>query len=173
MSSLIADVTDEFRRYKGQADKAMAELPDETFFRKPGEVVNPVALIVKHMAGNLASRWTDFLTTDGEKPARDRDGEFVLIPADTRASLLAAWERGWGILFATLGGLTEVDLDRTVTVRGEPHRVQQALLRGLNHAVYHVGQILYLARMFNPGGTWLTIPPGQSRTYKPGAGYLK
>src|SRR5215211_9059364 len=161
MPGLIADVAHEFRWYKNMADKAMAELPDEAFFHRPGEQVNPVALIVKHVAGNLASRWTDFLTTDGEKPTRDRDGEFALTPADTRASLLAGWERGWGILFATLGGLTEADLDKTVTVRGEPHRVQQALLRSVNHTVYHVGQILYLARLFNPGGTWLTIPPGQ------------
>src|SRR6476620_9780073 len=173
MASLIADVTLEFRRYKNMADKAMAEMPDEAFFRRPGEVVNPVALIVKHVAGNLASRWADFLSTDGEKPARDRDGEFTLTAADTRASLLAGWERGWKILFDTLAGLTEADLDKTVTIRGEPHRVQQALLRSVNHTVYHVGQILYLARLFNPGGTLLTIPPGQSRTYQPGAGYLK
>src|SRR5919201_636740 len=89
MSSLIADLTHEFRRYKNMADKAMAEFPDDAFFRRPGEVVNPVALIVKHVAGNLASRWADFLTTDGDKPTRDRDGEFTLSPADTRAGLLA------------------------------------------------------------------------------------
>jgi uncharacterized damage-inducible protein DinB len=172
MSHLIADVTHEFRRYKAQADKAMAELADEAFFRQPGEVVNPIALIVKHVAGNLASRWTDFLTTDGEKPNRNRDGEFVLGPADTRAGLLAAWERGWKALSDALAGLTEADLDKTVTIRGEPHRVQQALLRSVNHTIYHVGQILYLARMFNPTGTWLTIPPGQSRTHKPASGYM-
>jgi uncharacterized damage-inducible protein DinB len=172
MSSLIADATHEFRRYKGMADKAMSELSDEAFFRRPGDVVNPVALIVKHVAGNLASRWADFLTTDGEKPTRDRDGEFTLAPADTRAGLLAGWERGWKILFDALAGLTEADLDKPVTIRGEPHRVQQALLRSVNHTVYHVGQILYLARMFNPGGTWQTIPPGQSRTYKPARGYM-
>jgi uncharacterized damage-inducible protein DinB len=172
MASLIADVTHEFKRYKDQADKAMSELSDEAFFRRPGEVVNPVALIVKHVAGNLASRWTDFLTTDGEKPARNRDGEFTLNPADTRGSLLAAWERGWKVLFDTLGGLKDADLDKTVTIRGEPHRVQQALLRSVNHTVYHVGQILYLARLFNPAGTWLTIPPGQSRTHKPASGYM-
>jgi uncharacterized damage-inducible protein DinB len=172
MSNVIADVTHEFRRYKGIAEKSMSELPDEAFFRQPGEVVNPVALIVKHVAGNLASRWTDFLTTDGEKPNRNRDGEFVLGPADTRTSLLAAWERGWKALFDALASLTEADLDKTVTIRGEPHRVQQALLRSVNHTVYHVGQILYVARMFNPGGTWLTIPPGQSRTHKPASGYM-
>ena len=170
MSSLIADLTHEFRRYKGMADRAMAELADEAFFHRPGEVVNPVALIVKHVAGNLASRWTDFLTSDGEKPNRNRDGEFTLTPADTRAGLLDSWERGWGVLFSALAGLSEADLGKSITIRGEPHRVQQALLRSVNHTVYHVGQILYLARMLNPGGTWQTIPPGQSRTHKPASG---
>ncbi|MBO0699167.1 MAG: DUF1572 family protein [Zavarzinella sp.] len=173
MASMIADVAHEFRRYKGLADQAMAELSDEAFFRRPGEVVNPVALIVKHVAGNLTSRWTDFLTTDGDKPTRNRDGEFTLTPADTRTSLLAAWEGGWKALFDALAGLTEADLNKVVTIRGEPHRVQQALLRSVNHTIYHVGQILYLARWLNPGGTWLTIPPGQSRTYQPETGYLK
>src|SRR5688572_16497753 len=172
MASLIADVTDEFRRYKKMADKAMAELSDEAFVHRPGEAVNPVALIVKHVAGNLTSRWTDFLTTDGEKPGRNRDGEFTLSPTDTRPSLLDSWERGWSVLFAALAGLTEPDLGKTIAIRGEPHRVQQALLRSVNHTVYHVGQILYLARMLNPGGTWLTIPPGQSRTHKPASGYM-
>jgi Protein of unknown function (DUF1572) len=163
MSALISDLTLEFRRHKDLADRAMAGLPDEAFFRRPGEAVNPVALIVKHLGGNLASRWSDFLTTDGEKPTRHRDGEFLLTPADTRPALLAAWERGWGILFDTLAGLTEADLEKSVTIRGERHSVQQALLRGATHAAYHVGQILYLARLFNPGGSWLTVPPGQSQ----------
>lgn len=173
MPELIADVTHEFRKHKGYADKALAGLPDEAYFRRPGEPVNPIALIVKHLAGNLLSRWTDFLTTDGEKPARDRDNEFVLTPADTRESLTAAWERGWRVLFDTLSGLTDADLGKTVLIRGEPHRVQQALLRSLDHTAYHVGQILYLARLLNPGGDWLTIPPGASRTHRPAGGYLK
>ena len=162
MSELLADVTQEFRKHKGWVDKAVSELPDEAYFRRPAEHVNPVALIVKHLAGNLLSRWTDFLTTDGEKPTRDRDNEFVLTPADTRGSLTAAWERGWQALFDTLGSLTDADLGRTVFIRGEPHRVWLAVLRGLDHAAYHTGQILYLARLFNPGGTWLTVPPGGS-----------
>ena len=87
----------------------------------------PIALIVKHLAGNLQSRWTDFLTTDGDKPTRDRDGEFTLTPADTRTTLLAAWERGWATLFATLSDLTDADLAKTIAIRGEPHTVQQAL----------------------------------------------
>jgi len=173
MPDLIADVTYEFRKHKGLADQAVAGLPDEAFFRRPAEHVNPVALIVKHLAGNLLSRWTDFLTTDGEKPTRGRDNEFVLTPADTRESLAAAWERGWAALFAALAGLTDADLDRVIHIRGEPHRAQQALLRGLDHAAYHVGQILYLARLLNPGGRWLTVPPGASQTHRPAGGYLK
>jgi uncharacterized damage-inducible protein DinB len=168
VADLIADVTHEFRRHKDIADKALAGLTDEAYFRRPGEAVNPVALIVKHLAGNLRSRWTDFLTTDGEKPDRDRDGEFTLTERDTRAALTAAWEAGWGALVAALAGLTDADLEQTVTIRGEPHRVRQALLRGLTHAAWHTGQILYVARLLNPGGEWLTIAPGASRQHRPG-----
>jgi hypothetical protein len=171
MSELVADVAFEFRKYKGWADKALAGLSDEAFFRRPADHVNPVALIVKHLAGNLVSRFTDFLTTDGEKPTRDRDNEFVLGPSDTRASLIAAWDAGWQAVLEALAGLTDADLGRTVTIRGEPHRVQQALLRGLDHAAYHTGQILYLARLLNPDGAWLTMAPGTSRTHV--AGYLR
>jgi hypothetical protein len=148
----------------------MAHLDDQEFIRRPADHVNPVALIVKHLAGNLASRWTDFLATDGEKASRDRDGEFLLTEQDTRASLLAAWERGWEVLFDTLGGLGEPDLDKSVTIRGERHRVPQALLRGLSHTAYHTGQILYLVRLWRPESPWLTVPPGQSR--KVGGAYL-
>jgi hypothetical protein len=130
-----------------------------------------VAVIVKHLAGNLASRWTDFLASDGEKASRDRDGEFLLTEQDTRANLLAAWERGWAALFDTLDSLGEADLDRTVTIRGESHRVPQALLRGLAHAAYHTGQILYLVRLWRPESPWLTVPPGQSQ--KVGGDYLR
>src|SRR5436190_9049658 len=122
-NSLIADLQHEFHQYRQLAERAMGQLDDEAYFRRIGEQVNPVALIVKHLAGNLLSRWTDFLTTDGEKPTRDRDNEFVLTPADTRGSLTAAWERGWQALFDTLGSLTDADLGRTVFIRGEPHRV--------------------------------------------------
>src|SRR5262245_45328916 len=99
MSTLIADVTYDFRKHKVMADKAIAGLSDDAFIHRPGEAVNPVALIVKHVAGNLQSRWSDFLTTDGDKPTRDRDGEFTLTPGDTRANLLAGWERAWATLF--------------------------------------------------------------------------
>ena len=171
MEDLLSDLRYEFRRYKGLADRAMVHLDDQEFFRRPAAHVNPVALIVKHLAGNLASRWSDFLTTDGEKASRDRDGEFVLTEQDTRPNLLAAWERGWKTLFDTLETLTSADLDRSVTIRGEPHRVAQALLRGLAHVAYHVGQILYLVRLWRPESPWLTVPPGQSR--KVGGDYFQ
>jgi uncharacterized damage-inducible protein DinB len=140
----------------------MSQLDDQAFVRQPAESVNPVALIVKHMAGNLQSRWTDFLTTDGNKPSRDRDGEFRLTDHDTRASLMQGWERGWRTLFATIDTLSDADLEKTVTIRGEPHTVRQALLRGATHAAYHTGQILYLSRLWQPQSPWLTVAPGQS-----------
>jgi hypothetical protein len=163
MNSLLADLTHEFRRHKALADRAMTQFNDEQFFHRPGEAVNPVALIVKHLAGNLVSRWSDFLNTDGEKPSRDRDGEFLLGEQDTRANLLAAWERGWQTLYDTLDGLQASDLEKTVTIRGEPHTVVQALLRSMSHVAYHTGQILYVVRLLRPESTWLTIAPGQSR----------
>lgn len=162
MDKYIQDFLFEFQRHKGMADRALAALEDSQFFERPGGAVNPPALIVKHLAGNLRSRWTDFLTTDGEKPDRDRDREFVLTERDTRASLLAAWERGWAVLFATVESLRDDDLDRTVTIRGEGLTARQALLRGLGHAAYHVGQITYLSRLFQPDSAWLTIAPGTS-----------
>ena len=163
MNDFLEDVRHEFRRHKGLADRAMAGLDDDQFFHRPGPLVNPIALIVKHLAGNMVSRWTDFLTSDGEKTTRDRDGEFLLTEADTRAHLMADWERGWSILFDALAGLTDEDLGRTVTIRGEPHSVRQALMRGMTHVAYHIGQILYLARLIRPESDWLTVPPGQSR----------
>src|SRR5215470_6341702 len=143
MEDQLADLRYDFARHKDLADRAMANLNDEEFFRRPAAHANPVALIVKHLGGNLASRWTDFLTSDGEKESRDRDGEFLLTEQDTRANLLAAWERGWGVLLATLESLRDSDLDRTVTIRGESQTARQALLRGMGHVAYHTGQILY------------------------------
>ena len=158
----------EFRRHKGLADRAMAGLDDDQFFHRPGPLVNPIALIVKHLAGNMVSRWTDGRVTAGEKASRDRDGEFLLTEADTRIRLMADWERGWSTVFDTLAGLTDADLGRTVTIRGEAHSVRQAVLRGMTHVAYHTGQILYLARWIRPESEWLTVPPGQSRDV-PGA----
>lgn len=168
MANLIADAALEFRRHKDLVDRSTAKLTDEQFLRRPDEQVNSIALIVKHLAGNLQSRWTEFLTSDGEKPTRNRDSEFELTPDDTRESLLATWELGWSALFNTLNKLTDADLDKTVTIRGEPHRVQQALLRGLDHVAYDTGQVLYVARLINPAGAWLTIAPRKSAEHRPG-----
>jgi len=164
MTKVISDLQHEFQRHKQLADRALAQLDDDAFFDAPGPV-NPAAVIVKHLAGNLASRWTDFLKTDGEKPSRDRDSEFVVTDNDSRASLLDSWDRGWRILFETLSSLRDSDLDKAVAIRGESQTAHQALLRGLTHAAYHVGQILYLVRWLRPEGTWLTIPPGQSQGF--------
>jgi hypothetical protein len=171
VKDFLSDFRYDFRRHKDLADRAMHHLDDAEFFRRPAAHVNPVALIVKHLAGNLASRWAEFLSTDGEKASRDRDSEFLLTEQDTRADLLAAWERGWKVLFDTLDSLKDSDLEKSVTIRGESHRVTQALLRGLSHAAYHTGQILYLVRLWRPDSTWLTVPPGQSGKLK--ADYLR
>jgi uncharacterized damage-inducible protein DinB len=161
-----ADSVFTFQKHKAMAEKAFGQLDDGAFFRKPGEHSNSVAVIVKHLAGNLHSRWTDFLTTDGDKPWRDRDAEFVIGPEDSRERLLAAWEQAWGSLFQTLGSLTEEDCLKTVRIRGEEHSVLQAIQRSLAHTVYHVGQITYLARLLTTGDwKWITIPPGGSKDH--------
>lgn len=166
MNDFLPDLLYEFRRHKELADKAMARMSDEAFFRRPGDAVNSVALVVKHLAGNLKSRWTDFLTTDGEKPWRNRDVEFSITAGDTRASIMTAWEEGWRAVLETVAALTPADLEKSITIRGESHTVTQALLRGVTHAAYHVGQILYLARLLEPEGEWLTIAPGNSSAHR-------
>jgi hypothetical protein len=158
------------------AEQAIRQLEaDEDFFRKPGEESNSVAIIVKHLAGNLKSRWTDFLTTDGEKPWRDRDNEFVIGPADTRSRLMVAWEEGWNALFQTLGSLQEGDFTKKVAIRREEHTVLQAIHRSLTHSAYHAGQILYVAHLVKQDGwKWITVPPGKSgQAIAKGGQYLK
>ena len=174
-NAYLQDILFSFRKHKELAEKAFRQVGDEGFFKKPGEHSNSIAVIIKHVAGNLASRWTDFLTTDGDKPWRDRDAEFVIGPDDSRRSLLAAWEGGWTALFQTLGNLQETDLPKKVTIRGEQHSVFQAIHRSLTHTSYHVGQIVYLSRLVTKEGwEWLTIPPGQSgRFHAQGGKYLK
>jgi uncharacterized damage-inducible protein DinB len=156
-----------FRKQKEWAEKAFTRVrEDRDFFRKPGEFSNSIAAIIKHVAGNLSSRWREFLTSDGEKPDRDRDAEFVIGEQDTRASLIAAWETGWSTLFDTLADLTEADFSKTIRIRGEEHTVDQALLRSLTHVAYHTGQIVYLSRLMQAEGwEWITIAPGQSRRF--------
>jgi hypothetical protein len=127
--------------------------------------MNSIAIIVKHMAGNMLSRWTDCLTTDGEKPSRNRDSEFEDPPA-TRAEVLALWERGWSCLFHALDPLTDADLARTITIRGEAHSVMQAINRQVGHLSYHTGQIVLLAKHFQ-STNWnsLSVPRGQSEEF--------
>jgi uncharacterized damage-inducible protein DinB len=162
----IDDLVFSFRKYKSMAEKAMAQVEDDAFFRQPAPESNSIAQVVKHVAGNLQSRWTDFLTSDGEKPSRDRDAEFILTSEDTRAALLAAWEKAWETLLRTVAELKESDAARKVTIRGEEHTVLQALQRSLTHTIYHLGQINFLAKMFKQDGwQWITVPPGQSKTH--------
>jgi hypothetical protein len=154
-----------FRSNKGWADKAIAQLSDEKLHTALDPNTNSVAVVMKHVAGNLLSRWTDFLTTDGEKPSRNRDDEFIDSFTD-RSALLAYWEQGWNRLFETLDSLTPEDLTKTVFIRGEPHSVPLALHRSLAHCGYHVGQILLLGRLL-AGDSWktITIPRGKSADY--------
>lgn len=151
------------RGHKRLADDAIAQLTDEQFFAQPDPESNSIALLVKHMAGNLRSRFTGFLTTDGEKPDRNRDQEFVAGEQANRAELLRSWEQSWQLLFETVNSLGPDDLERTVTIRGQPHSVLQALSRASGHAAYHVGQITFLAKHWK-GADWksLSIPKGQS-----------
>jgi uncharacterized damage-inducible protein DinB len=163
----LEEITFGFRKQKEWADKAFGQVQaDSDFFRKPGEFSNSIAAIIKHVAGNLRSRWRDFLTSDGEKPDRNRDAEFVIGEQDTRANLVAAWESGWSTLFDTLTKLSDADLPKTIRIRGEEHTVYQALLRSLTHVAYHTGQIVYLSRLVQKEGwQWITIAPGQSRHF--------
>lgn len=156
----------EFARLQQLADRALAQLPADAFFASPAPGDNSIAQILKHVGGNLLSRWTDFLTTDGEKPDRDRDTEFTISPADTRDRLLSLWNRGWAALFHALTPLQSSDLDHIVTIRGEPLTVVQAIQRQLTHYAYHVGQIVYVAKHF-AGPRWqsLSIAPGQSAAF--------
>ena len=164
-TSYLKDSTDLFRYYKKLAERAMAQCPDEGLFTTLDTESNSIAIIVKHMAGNMRSRWTDFLTSDGEKPDRHRDTEFES-PPTTRAELMEMWECGWKILFDALEPLGDTDLARTITIRTEPHSVMQAINRQVAHYSYHVGQIVYLARHF-AGDKWqtLTIPKRKSAEF--------
>jgi hypothetical protein len=146
-TSYIEDSLTLFRYYKKLAERAMEQVTDEQLFALLDEEANSIAIIVKHMAGNMRSRWTDFLSTDGEKPDRDRDSEFVDAPA-TRKALMEVWEDGWSRLFGALEPLSDADLGRTIAIRGEAHSVMQAVNRQMAHYANHVGQIVMLAKHF-------------------------
>ncbi|HTP87486.1 MAG TPA: DUF1572 domain-containing protein [Bryobacteraceae bacterium] len=164
-TSYLADSLAVLRQYKKMAERAIEQVSDEQLFALLDGEANSIALIVKHMAGNMRSRWTDFLTTDGEKPDRNRDSEFVDPPA-TREALLAVWEDGWRRVFTALEPLTDADLTRTVAIRGEAHSVMQAINRQIAHYASHVGQIVLLAKHFQ-GAQWksLSIPKGMSEAF--------
>lgn len=162
----LADMRTQFAKLRSTAERAMAQVDDDDFAKMPDVENNSIAIIIKHISGNLRSRCTDFLTSDGEKPDRDRDGEFVLHPHDTRIDLLNEWAAAWDLLGATVAALTPDDLGRTILIRAEPHTVVQALNRHLAHLAHHVGQIVLLAKHW-VGVDWqtLTIPRGQSKAF--------
>ena len=151
------------RGIKRQADTAIEQLSDEKFFAVPDAESNSIAIIVKHMAGNMRSRFTDFLTTDGEKPDRNRDQEFMVAADATRAEILTAWEKYWQLVLDTVEGLDPADLAQEVTIRCEPHSVLQAINRQIAHYALHTGQIIFLAKHWK-GTDWrtLSVPRGQS-----------
>ncbi len=164
-TSYLEDSVSLFRYYKKLGDGAMAQLTDEQLFDVLDREMNSVAVIVKHMAGNMRSRWTDFLTSDGEKKDRNRDTEFEN-PPETREGVLKLWENGWALVFSALEPLSETDLGRTVTIRGEAHSVMQAVNRQLAHYAYHVGQIVFLAKHLR-AEEWksLSVPRGKSSDF--------
>ncbi len=164
-TSYLQDSLAVFRSSKRLAERAMEQVTDEQLFAVLDPEGNSIAIIVKHMAGNMRSRWTDFLTTDGEKPNRNRDSEFVDPPV-SRGALLAEWEDGWDLVFTALEPLGEADLGRSVTIRGERHSVMQAVNRQLAHYSLHVGQIVFLAKHF-ACDHWksLSVPRNQSAEF--------
>jgi len=165
MRLIIESIAGEFRRYKALAESALDQLTEPQLVAPGPSGGNSIATICWHIAGNLRSRFTDFLTGDGEKPWRKREEEFQARRV-THAELLAHWETGWSVLLSTLAGLSDEDLGRTVTIRSQPLRVDQALHRSLAHSSYHVGQVVYAARGLR-GAEWrfLSIPPGQSEAF--------
>ena len=160
-----SDAVQSFCNYKKMAERAMEQVSDEEFFAAIDEEANSIAVIVKHLAGNLVSRWSDFLTTDGEKPTRDRDGEFE-VRDDSREALLEFWERGWKTLFDNIEPLTVEDFSKTVTIRGQEHTIVEAFNRQLSHYAYHIGQIVLLAKHFKLT-EWktLSIPKNRSAEF--------
>ena len=164
-TSYIEDSLSLFRYYKKLAEGAMDQVSDKELFTALDEEMNSIAVIAKHMAGNMRSRWTDFLTSDGEKPDRNRDTEFVA-PPNTREGLMRMWNDGWERVFHALEPLSDSDLERKVFIRSEPHSVMQAINRQIAHYSYHCGQIVFLAKHFK-GSNWktLTVPRNKSAEF--------
>ena len=165
IENYLKDSIESFRNYKKMAEKAVAQVSDEEFFKTIDAESNSIAVIVKHIAGNQKSRWTDFLTSDGEKETRNRDTEFEMA-GDTRESLMQFWETGWQTLFAAIEALTADDFSKFIFIRGEPHTIVEAINRQLTHYAYHIGQITFLAKHFR-STDWktLSVPRGQSAEF--------
>ncbi len=159
----LKEALKQLRGLKKVADRAMAQTSEADFFAALDAESNSIALIVKHLAGNMRSRWTDFLTSDGEKPDRHRDSEFLIEPGDTREDLERRWNEGWNLVLSAIEPLSAEDLTKTVQIRGEPHSVLKAINRQVAHYAYHVGQLVFLAKHF-AGSEWktLSIPRGKS-----------
>jgi hypothetical protein len=155
LTSYLADSLAVLRQYKRMGEGAMSQVSDEQLALALDSESNSMATIVKHIAGNMRSRWTDFLTTDGEKPDRDRDSEFEQPPA-TRAELMKLWDDGWERVFAAIEPLSDADLTRSITIRGEPHSVMQAINRAMAHYAAHIGQIVFIAKHYSASG-WKTL----------------
>jgi len=166
-AAYLKDVVRQYRLYKGYVDKALPRVSDKDLHTELDANSNSIAVIIKHVAGNLRSRFRDFLIADGEKPDRHRDTEFEMPDRASRDEIVKWWEEGWGILFGSIEALTPEDLGRTITIRGEGYLAIEALNRSIAHTASHVGQIVYLARHF-AGESWtsLTIPKGQSANIK-------
>ncbi len=164
-TSYIQDATSLFQYYKKLGEGAMAQLRDDQLFSTLDPEMNSIAIIIKHLSGNMRSRWTDFLTSDGEKPDRNRDNEFEGSPR-TRKEMMKLWNDGWQIVLGTLQTLSDSDVNRTVTIRGEPHSVMQAINRQIAHYAYHIGQIVFLAKHLQEKN-WksLSVPRGKSAEF--------
>ncbi|MEO7041803.1 MAG: DUF1572 family protein [Gemmatimonadaceae bacterium] len=165
-TQFLTVATANFQEIKTSVDRAIAQVNDEQFFAALDAESNSIAVIVKHVAGNLRSRWTDFLNSDGEKADRNRDAEFEISESATRAELMSRWEDGWRLAFEALNSLGPDDLMKTIRIRGEPHTVVKAIIRQLTHAASHGGQIVFLAKHF-AGDSWqtLSIPRGGSNAF--------
>lgn len=162
---IVGSIDGEYRRYKALGEGAFGQLGPEELTRRGGPTDNSIATLVWHVSGNLKSRFTEFLTSDGEKPWRDRESEFEAREVSLD-EVRSKWEDGWGVLLDTLASLSDDDLERSVTIRGVPLKVHEALHRSLGHTAYHVGQIVYAGKVLRGGGwSWLSIPPGQSAAY--------
>ncbi|MFN8392469.1 MAG: DinB family protein [Bdellovibrionota bacterium] len=170
----LQECASQVRASREQAEKALQQISDEAFFFASSLQENSIAILVKHLGGNLRSRWTDFLTSDGEKPDRDRDSEFEIAASDTRTSLMKQWDNGFDRMLETLTSLTPDDFEQTVSIRGEAHTVTRAVIRSITHIAYHVGQIVQLARS-GSGENWktLSIARGRSREFNEKMGLRK